>query len=93
MAGPIDDPWGAPERYYTKRKYRPEHGPVSKSWEESLSRVAPDTAQAVERAVDLWNLKSKGWRRIGLIEPAEVPGDARDRRGQLRRTGASAVAA
>ena len=38
-------------------------------------------------------LLSKGWRRIGLIDPAEVPGAARDRRSQLRHTGAPSLAA
>ena len=36
-------------------------------------------------------LLSKGWRRIGLIDPAEVPGSAREGRGPTRRTGAPAL--
>ena len=37
-------------------------------------------------------LLSRGWRRIGLIDPAEVPGGARERRGPTRGTDAPAVA-
>ena len=37
-------------------------------------------------------LLSKGWRRIGLIDPAEVPGGAGDR-GRIRRSGPAALAA
>ncbi|MYE82991.1 MAG: hypothetical protein F4X36_14375, partial [Gammaproteobacteria bacterium] len=38
-------------------------------------------------------LLSKGWRRGGLIDPAEVPGASAHRRGQAPRTGSPAVAA
>ena len=37
-------------------------------------------------------LLSKGWRRIGLIDPSEVPGGARERRGPTPRTDAPAMA-
>ena len=38
-------------------------------------------------------LLSKGWRRIGLIDPAEVPGGSRRRHDHARRAKASAMAA
>ena len=37
-------------------------------------------------------LLTRGWRRIGLIDPAEVPGVSRNRRGHAWRTRTSAVA-
>ena len=51
-----------------------------------------DAGRAREVATPRTWLLSKGWRRVGLIDPAEVPGAARDRRGGLLCTGVPALA-
>ncbi len=51
-----------------------------------------DAGRAREVATPRTWLLSRGWRRIGLIDPAEVPGSARERRGPTRRTDAPAMA-
>ena len=52
-----------------------------------------DAGRECEVATPRTWLLSRGWRRMGLIDPAEVPGGARERRGRTRRTDAPARAA
>ncbi len=51
-----------------------------------------DAGRAREVATPRTWLLSRGWRRIGLIDPAEVPGVSRDRPGHVGGTGAPALA-
>lgn len=71
MAEHIDDAWGAPERYYTAHEYRARPRAVSKSWEESLNRVAPGCDEAVRRGVDLSNLRVR--TQQGVHENGSTP--------------------
>ena len=55
-------------------------------------RYADATREREVASARTW-LLTKGWRRIGLIDPGEVPGSSGGRRAQVGRGGAVALAA
>lgn len=49
------DAWGAPHRHYADPVLNPDRGYLNERWERTVEAVAPDSKEAVTRAVKAWN--------------------------------------